>query len=107
MAEPTDELAATDLASVDARLVHHRIALGVRPDGTNVLVPPYGGIIAVAGPSGSGKSTFANGCYFRGTHGRLNLSAQNLAIFCPIGEGLYDERRLVRDAIAARYTLPE
>ncbi|MCU0836575.1 MAG: HAD-IIB family hydrolase [Chromatiaceae bacterium] len=61
VAELIDELVATDLASVDARLVHRHIALGVRLDGTNVLVPPYGGTILVAGPSGSGKSTFATG----------------------------------------------
>lgn len=61
VAELIDELVATDLASVDARLAHHHIALGARVDGTPVLVPPYGGTLLVAGPSGSGKSTFATG----------------------------------------------
>jgi hypothetical protein len=32
-----------------------------------------------------------NSFYFRGPHGRLNLKAQNLAIFCQIGEGVDDE----------------
>ena len=59
--ELIDELIATDLKQVDARLIHRHIVLGTRLDQTVVRVPPYGPNILVAGPSGSGKSTLAAG----------------------------------------------
>jgi len=59
--ELIDRLVATDLAEIDSRLSHLHITLGRRLDGTEVLVPPYGRNILIAGPSGSGKSSLAAG----------------------------------------------
>lgn len=57
--ELVDQLIATDLEPIDAKLTHHHIALGTRLDGTTVWLPPYGRNLLIAGPSGSGKSTLA------------------------------------------------
>src|SRR5581483_11467993 len=48
-----------DLANVEGRLTRHHLLFGMRPDGTEVRLRPYGTSILVAGPSGSGKSTSA------------------------------------------------
>lgn len=59
--ELIDELIANDLGPIDTRLMRRHVALGTKPDGTTVWLPPYGNNVLVAGPSGSGKSTFASG----------------------------------------------
>jgi len=59
--ELIDRLIANDLEDVEARLERHQVALGLRPDGTTVWLPPYGTNILIAGASGSGKSTLATG----------------------------------------------
>jgi hydroxymethylpyrimidine pyrophosphatase-like HAD family hydrolase len=61
VAELIDELIATDLARLQGRLPRNRVAIGTRPDGSTVTIPPYGVNILVAGPSGSGKSTTTAG----------------------------------------------
>ncbi len=68
--EVIDGLMADDLASVAPQLTRHHVALGTRPDGTAVWLPPYGCNVLVTGPSGSGKSTFASGLIerFAGKH---------------------------------------
>lgn len=59
--ELIDELVANDLERAEAWLERHHVAIGTRPDGTTVRLPPYGRNVLVAGASGSGKSTFAAG----------------------------------------------
>ena len=59
--ELIDQLIADDLKHVEAQLERHHVALGTRPDGKTVWIPPYGPNILVAGASGSGKSTLATG----------------------------------------------
>jgi hydroxymethylpyrimidine pyrophosphatase-like HAD family hydrolase len=61
VAELIDELVANDLERAEARLERHHVALGTRPDGATVWLPPYGRNVLVAGASGSGKSTLATG----------------------------------------------
>ncbi len=61
VAELIGELVANDLERVEARLERHHVALGTRPDGTAVRLPPYGRNVLVAGASGSGKSALATG----------------------------------------------
>lgn len=61
VAELIDRLVANDLADAEARLERHHVALGERPDGATVWLPPYGPNILIAGASGSGKSTLATG----------------------------------------------
>ncbi len=51
-----DELLATDLAD---RAQRRCIPIGVRPDGTEVCLPPYGETVLIAGNSGAGKSSLA------------------------------------------------
>jgi hypothetical protein len=59
--ELIEQLVASDLEEVDARLARHFIPLGSRQDGSALGWPPYGRNLLVAGPSGSGKSTFTSG----------------------------------------------
>jgi hydroxymethylpyrimidine pyrophosphatase-like HAD family hydrolase len=59
--ELVDELIADDLKRTTGKLPRNLIALGARPDGETVEMPPYGHNLLVAGPSGSGKSTLAAG----------------------------------------------
>ncbi len=61
VAELVDELIADDLVRIEGSLRQHFIALGLREDGTEVTVPPYGVNLLIAGPSGSGKSTVTAG----------------------------------------------
>lgn len=61
LAELIDELIASDLCRMQAKLPQNLLVLGLRADGSPVTVPPYGLNILVAGPSGSGKSTVAAG----------------------------------------------
>ncbi len=56
--ELIDELVQTDLAG---RIVHGRILIGLRDDGSEIELAAYGQNLLVAGPSGAGKSTFATG----------------------------------------------
>lgn len=58
--ELVEAMIASDLSELEDRL-HHRISLGKRADGTEVLIRPYGLNVLVAGSSGGGKSTFAAG----------------------------------------------
>jgi hydroxymethylpyrimidine pyrophosphatase-like HAD family hydrolase len=57
--ELVDALVGSDLADHVARLVRHRIPIGVKADETEEVVLPYGENLLLAGTSGSGKSTFA------------------------------------------------
>ena len=59
--ELIDELIENDLGPIDARLTRRHVALGTRPDGRTVWLPPYGNNVLIAGPSGGGKSTLASG----------------------------------------------
>jgi HAD superfamily hydrolase (TIGR01484 family) len=59
--ELIERMLADDLASLDASITRHHVALGVRRDGSQLGIKPYGLNLLVAGPSGSGKSTFATG----------------------------------------------
>jgi hypothetical protein len=59
--ELIERMLEDDLASLEPQLRRHHVALGVRRDGVEMRIPPYGVNIMVAGPSGSGKSTFATG----------------------------------------------
>ena len=61
VAELIDELIGDDLSRLQGELSQHLIAIGLRPDGTEVMVPPYGVNLLIAGPSGSGKSTVTAG----------------------------------------------
>ena len=73
-------LIATDLSELDTCL-HHRISLGNRPDGTEVLVSPYGTNVLIAGSSGAGKSTLATGFLER-----LHDQAYQFVIVDPEGD---------------------
>ena len=42
VAELIDELIGDDLSRLQGELPQHLIAIGLRPDGTEVTVPPYG-----------------------------------------------------------------
>lgn len=59
--ELIDELVGDDLCRMQGRMQQNRIAIGERPDGSAVTIPPYGMNILIAGPSGSGKSTITAG----------------------------------------------
>lgn len=61
VAELIDELVAEDLCRLQGGIEQNRIAIGERPDGSAVTIPPYGMNILIAGPSGSGKSTITAG----------------------------------------------
>src|SRR5262245_7791232 len=54
-----DELIQGDLRNREYHLDRHHLLLGMREDGTEVLIPPHGYNLLVAGPSASGKSTVA------------------------------------------------
>lgn len=56
--EAIEQLLGDDLASIDARVTRHDVAIGRTPEGEDVRVKPYRTNVLVAGPSGSGKSTF-------------------------------------------------
>jgi HAD superfamily hydrolase (TIGR01484 family) len=58
VAELIDGLVKTDLAEYESRLVRHQLPLGMHAE-TEVLLPPDGPGILIAGPSASGKSTVA------------------------------------------------
>jgi len=51
-------LITSDLRQLEDRL-HHRLSLGKRADGRDVLIRPYGMNVLIAGSSGGGKSTLA------------------------------------------------
>jgi hydroxymethylpyrimidine pyrophosphatase-like HAD family hydrolase len=59
--ELIDMMIATDLSDLEPRLERHEIPAGMRQDGREVRIPPYGVSVMLAGTSGSGKSTFATG----------------------------------------------
>jgi hypothetical protein len=82
--ELIDALLTNDLAQYDGRLRRHHILAGTDSEGKEVLIPPYGAGVLLAGPSGSGKSTLAAGLLER-------LAAQGYQ-FCLIDpEGDYTE----------------
>jgi hypothetical protein len=57
--ELIDDLVATDLASREHRLGRHHLLFGIRDNGAEVWLRPYGANLLIAGPSGSGKSSAA------------------------------------------------
>ncbi len=59
VAELIDELIASDLAPVAAKLERHNLLIGHDEKGAEVRLPAFGPNILIAGPSGSGKSTAA------------------------------------------------
>jgi HAD superfamily hydrolase (TIGR01484 family) len=61
VAELVDELIADDLSRALGELDHSLISVGLRADGTEVTIPPYGLNLLIVGPSGSGKSTVTAG----------------------------------------------
>lgn len=78
--ELIDEVIANDLHELEGKL-RHLIRVGIRPDGTQVCIPPYGRNLLVAGPSGSGKSTLAAGIIER-----LIEKAYQVCILDPEGD---------------------
>lgn len=52
-------LLADDLAGLDTRLRHRHLLIGLREDGSELKLPPYGYNFLIGGTSGAGKSTFA------------------------------------------------
>lgn len=58
--ELAQALIATDLSHLENRL-HHRLSVGKRSDGSDVVINPYGMNVLIAGTSGGGKSTLASG----------------------------------------------
>ena len=61
VAQLIERLIADDLAALSDRLTRHAVVLGVRADGEEIRLDPYGLSLLIAGASGSGKSTFATG----------------------------------------------
>jgi HAD superfamily hydrolase (TIGR01484 family) len=61
VAQLIERLIADDLAALSDRLTRHAVVLGVRADGEEIRLDPYGLSLLIAGTSGSGKSTFATG----------------------------------------------
>jgi hydroxymethylpyrimidine pyrophosphatase-like HAD family hydrolase len=59
--ELIDRLVGSDLEDLAPSLTRHGVEVGVRDDGTEARIAPYGENVLVAGPSGSGKSTFTTG----------------------------------------------
>src|SRR5499427_517073 len=59
--ELCEALRCSDLREIEPRLQRHSILLGVRENGAEVRLQPYGVNILIAGPSGVGKSTLAGG----------------------------------------------
>lgn len=81
LAEVIDELIADDLARAQDCARPLSVAIGLREDGSEVVVPTYGSNILVAGPSGSGKSTVAAGIVER-----LTAQEYQLCIVDPEGD---------------------
>jgi hydroxymethylpyrimidine pyrophosphatase-like HAD family hydrolase len=79
--ELVEELVATDLSRLHGRLPQNRIAIGLRPDGSTVTIPPYETNVLIAGPSGSGKSTVTAGIVER-----LVENAYQVCIVDPEGD---------------------
>jgi hypothetical protein len=61
VAELVERLIASDLREMEPRLDRHDIALGVRENGQELLLKPYGVNVLLAGTSHGGKTTLATG----------------------------------------------
>jgi hydroxymethylpyrimidine pyrophosphatase-like HAD family hydrolase len=87
VSELVDELITNDLQRVSGKLRRHLIELGTHVDGQEVLLPPYGRNILIAGPSGSGKSTITAAIVER-----LIDKSYQVCVIDPEGdyEGLHD-----------------
>ena len=84
VSELVDRLLATDLDELDDRLSTRHLPLGRLPDGSQLLISPWTGVVLIAGPSGSGKSTV--------TAGLLERLTQRKYQFCLIDpEGDYSD----------------
>jgi HAD superfamily hydrolase (TIGR01484 family) len=59
--ELIDRLLDSDLAELEPRLQRYEIPLGVRADGSEMRLPPYGINVLLAGSSQGGKTTLATG----------------------------------------------
>ena len=55
------EMVNHDLAHHENRLTRHHVLLGMRHDGKELRMRPYGNSVLIAGSSGSGKSSLASG----------------------------------------------
>ena len=84
VSELVDRLLATDLHELDDRISTRHLPLGRLPDGSQLLISPWTGVVLIAGPSGSGKSTV--------TAGLLERLTQRKYQFCLIDpEGDYSD----------------
>lgn len=83
VAELIEEVLRDDLASYEAQLVRHHVALGTTRTGDTVRISPYGINALVVGTSGGGKSSVAVGLVER-----LRKQGYNFCIVDP--EGDYD-----------------
>ena len=84
VSELVDRLLATDLHELDDRISARHLPLGRLPDGSQLLISPWTGVVLIAGPSGSGKSTV--------TAGLLERLTQQKYQFCLIDpEGDYSD----------------
>lgn len=61
VAELIDRLLEADLVELEPRLSRYLVPLGTRADGAEMLLPPYGVNVLLAGSSQGGKTTLATG----------------------------------------------
>src|SRR5215510_2017523 len=93
VAQLIERLIADDLATLSERLTRHAIVLGVRADGEEIRLDPYGLSLLIAGASGSGKSTFATGVLER-----LAAQGYQFCIVDPEGDyALFDNTIVLGD----------
>jgi HAD superfamily hydrolase (TIGR01484 family) len=79
--ELIDRLLADDLADLAPKLTRHSILLGLREDGAEERIDPYGLNVLVSGTSGSGKSTLTTGLLER-----LAAAGYQYAVIDPEGD---------------------
>jgi hydroxymethylpyrimidine pyrophosphatase-like HAD family hydrolase/energy-coupling factor transporter ATP-binding protein EcfA2 len=57
--ELIDRIIDSDLQELAPSVRHHRLHMGMRPDGDQLALNPHDTVLLIAGPSGTGKSTIA------------------------------------------------
>lgn len=82
--ELIEQLLRDDLASMEPRLMRHRVRLGRTGTGAGFAIDPYDSRLLIAGPSGSGKSTTVAALIER-------LTDSNYQVCLIDPEGDYDE----------------